>query len=135
VKQLSIRTDRQEEFVDVTALVAETVREWSSSAVLVYVPHTTAGVFINEHADPDVARDIASTLRHMVPEGLPYRHGEGNSPAHVKAVLVGNSQMIPLENGRLGLGTWQGIFFAEFDGPRRRTLIVAPLAELPRDAP
>lgn len=127
MNEFSLRTSRREEFLDVTDLVATAVESWECDAVLLYVPHTTAGVFINEHADPDVARDITLALGHMVPESGPYRHAEGNSPAHVKAVLVGNSQLVPVSAGRLALGTWQGIFFAEFDGPRRRSLLVSPL--------
>ncbi|HZS95097.1 MAG TPA: secondary thiamine-phosphate synthase enzyme YjbQ, partial [Chloroflexota bacterium] len=79
-------------------------------------------------ADPDVARDIVTALQHLVPADLPYRHGEGNSPAHVKAALIGSSCLVPVANGRLALGTWQGIFFAEFDGPRRRQVSVTLLA-------
>ena len=85
----------------------------------VFTPHTTAGVTINEHADPSVAEDLLDALERMVP-GLAWRHLEGNSPAHVKAVLVGPSQLVPVRGGRLALGRWQGIFLCEFDGPRRR---------------
>jgi secondary thiamine-phosphate synthase enzyme len=98
--------------------------------VLVYVPHTTAGVLINERADPDVARDVVAALDRMVPADAAYRHAEGNAPAHIKAVLVGTSQMVPAMDGRLALGTWQGIFLAEFDGPRSRRLLVVPLASM-----
>ncbi len=127
MNELSIRTSRHEEFVDVTDLVQQVVCGWQCSAVLVYVPHTTAGIFINEHADPDVTRDITTALEHVVPAGASYRHLEGNAPAHVKAVLVGSSQLVPVQDGRLGLGTWQGIFLAEFDGPRSRRLHVVPI--------
>ncbi len=87
---------------------------------LVYVPHTTAGVTINESADPAVKADILMVLNEMVPWKADYRHMEGNSPAHVKSTLVGTSELIPIEAGRLSLGTWQGVFFCEFDGPRTR---------------
>jgi secondary thiamine-phosphate synthase enzyme len=87
---------------------------------LIYVPHTTAGVTINENADPSVKSDILMALRKSVPDSLPYTHMEGNSPAHAKASLVGSSALVPVDNGHLLLGTWQGIFFCEFDGPRNR---------------
>jgi secondary thiamine-phosphate synthase enzyme len=127
MKELSIRTSQTEEFIDLTEHVAAAIRGWTCSAVMVYVPHTTAGVFINEHADPDVARDISMALDQIVPARAAYRHVEGNSPAHVKAVLVGSSQLVPMVDGRLALGTWQGIFFAEFDGPRSRRLLIVPI--------
>lgn len=121
MEELVVRSSRPEELIDITDRVQEAVHSWSSSACLVYVPHTTAGVLINEHADPDVARDVVVALNRIVPhDAALYRHGEGNSPAHVKAILVGASQIVPLERGRLQLGTWQGIFLAEFDGPRTR---------------
>jgi len=90
----------------------------------VYVPHTTAAVTINESADPSVKEDILMTLRKIVPDSLPYRHSEGNSPAHVKASLIGSSVKIIIEEGQLSLGTWQGIFFCEFDGPRNRRVFI-----------
>jgi secondary thiamine-phosphate synthase enzyme len=96
-------------------------------AVLVYVPHTTAGVTINEDADPSVRADIAMALERLVPSELPFTHAEGNSDAHVKASLMGSSVLVPLAGGRLQLGTWQGIYFAEFDGPRRRHVLVSVL--------
>lgn len=95
---------------------------------LIYVPHTTAAVTINENADPSVKRDIISTLKKIVPDSLPYSHLEGNSPAHIKASLVGPSTSIIIENGELALGTWQGIFFCEFDGPRRRKVYMRALS-------
>ena len=96
----------------------------TSGICYVYVPHTTAGVAINEHADPDVAHDVGGVLDGLVPHQGPYRHGEGNSDSHAKAVLTGTSQVVLVENGRLVLGTWQGIFLCEFDGPRDRKLLV-----------
>ncbi|MCK4758703.1 MAG: secondary thiamine-phosphate synthase enzyme YjbQ [Candidatus Aminicenantes bacterium] len=119
---IEVRTQTKEALVDITGRIRE---EISSSGIQsgicsVYVPHTTAGVTINENADPSVKEDILMTLGKMVPDSLPYRHSEGNSPAHVKASLVGSSVSILIENGQLSLGTWQGIFFCEFDGPRNR---------------
>jgi secondary thiamine-phosphate synthase enzyme len=119
---IEIRTRAREEFVDLTA---EVERRVSASGVVnglcvVTVPHTTAGIAVNENADPDVRADLAMALRQAVPDALPYAHGEGNSPAHVKAALVGSAVTLIVEGGRLRRGTWQGIFFCEFDGPRSR---------------
>lgn len=116
-----LQTPGKEALVDITHLAVKAVREAEvkEGLCLVYVPHTTAGVTINENADPDVAADILSALARIVPAGG-YRHGEGNSPAHIKASLVGGSQTVIVHNGSLVLGTWQGIYFCEFDGPRRR---------------
>jgi secondary thiamine-phosphate synthase enzyme len=91
----------------------------------VFVPHTTAGIVVNENADPDVCADMLAWLERTVPDNEDYRHAEGNSPAHLKATLVGQSATIPVERGRLALGTWQGLFLAEFDGPRERTIVVS----------
>ena len=126
---LSIETDSRVALIDVTDLVANALAASGlrEGAVLVYCPHTTAGVTINEHADPSVRRDIAMALDRLVPDDLPFAHLEGNSDAHVKASLIGASALVPVEGGRLALGTWQGIFFCEFDGPRRRRLLVQPL--------
>ncbi len=119
---LTVKTGAQTEFVDITAEVSRVV---AASGVqeglcLLFVPHTTAAITINESADPSVRTDILMVLNHMVPWKADYRHAEGNSPAHVKATLVGASQLIAVENGSLVLGTWQGVFFCEFDGPRSR---------------
>jgi secondary thiamine-phosphate synthase enzyme len=95
----------------------------------VYVPHTTAGVAINEHADPDVARDVEGVFDRLVPHEGPYRHSEGNTDSHMKAILTGTSQAIFVEEGELVLGTWQGIFLCEFDGPRQRTVFVKVASE------
>jgi secondary thiamine-phosphate synthase enzyme len=123
---LTVETRAQTELIDVTAQVGRMVAESSvkSGLCLVYVPHTTAGVTINENADPSVRTDLLMVLNQLVPWTADYRHLEGNSPAHVKATLVGASQTIAVENGHLVLGTWQGIFLCEFDGPRRRTVHV-----------
>ena len=115
----------QEGFVDITGEVQKAVRDSgvSEGTALVFVPHTTAAVTINENADPDVLHDLRLALAALVPK-LPYRHGEGNSPAHLKSSLFGCSQLVPIVNGKLALGTWQGIYFCEFDGPRRRNFQV-----------
>jgi secondary thiamine-phosphate synthase enzyme len=123
---IEVKTQAREELVDITARVKE---ELVSSGVkeglcYVYVPHTTAAVTINESADPSVREDILLTLRKIVPDSLPYKHSEGNSPAHVKASLIGSSVKVIVEEGRLSLGTWQGIFFCEFDGPRNRRVFI-----------
>lgn len=124
--QITLKTNARTEMIDITAQVQALVdrRGIQQGTCMVYVPHTTAGVTINEHADPAVRDDILMVLNQMVPWKADYRHMEGNSPAHVKASLMGVSQMVAVENGRLVLGTWQGIFFCEFDGPRTRKLHV-----------
>ena len=119
---LSVKTRSQTELVDIT----DSVRKWIQSLGFVsglcflYVPHTTAAVTINESADPSVALDIVTALNRMVPPQGPYRHLEGNSPAHIKASMIGSSVLVAVEQGELCFGTWQGIFFCEFDGPRTR---------------
>ncbi len=119
---IEIRTRTKEEFIDLTAEVDRLVAASgiTSGTCVVVVPHTTAGITVNENADPDVRADLLMTLRRVVPDALPYAHAEGNSPAHVKASLFGSSVSLIVEDGRLQLGTWQGIFFCEFDGPRTR---------------
>ena len=124
---ISVRTSRRCELVDVTDKVAHVVRESGveRGLVVAYVAHTTAGITINENADPSVQHDILLTLDALVPRDRPgYRHAEGNSDAHVKASLVGSAETVLIEGGRLVLGTWQGLYFAEFDGPRTRKLRV-----------
>lgn len=120
--QLTVKTHTQTEMIDVTIQVQESVDDHGlqDGLCVVYVPHTTAAVTINEAADPSVAEDILMVLNQMVPWKAGYKHAEGNSPAHVKASLMGASQLIAVQDGRLVLGTWQGIFFCEFDGPRTR---------------
>lgn len=119
---LTVKTRSQTELVDITADVNRKVAQSGvrEGLCMLYVPHTTAAVLINESADPSVKADILMVLNQMVPWKADYRHMEGNSPAHVKAALVGASQTVAIENGTLALGTWQGIFFCEFDGPRQR---------------
>ena len=127
---LSLSTHDRVTLLEVTPLVEKALAAsgLTEGAVLVYCPHTTAGVTVNENADPTVRRDIAMALERLVPIDLPFAHLEGNSDAHAKAAVVGSSVTVPVEGGRLALGTWQGIYFAEFDGPRRRRLLVQPLA-------
>jgi secondary thiamine-phosphate synthase enzyme len=131
VRELSLQTDRQSQLVDITSEVREAVAGERGAAVLVYVPHTTAGVTVNEHADPMVARDFEAALERIVPEDWSWQHveeGEENAPTHVRAALMGPSVLVPLrDDGSLALGTWQGIFFCEFDGPRRRSVFVSVL--------
>ena len=126
---MTVPTERRVCFIDVTGRVAEALERCglADGAVLVTVPHTTAAVTINENADPTVRSDLETVLDRMVPDDLPFTHLEGNSDAHAKAMLVGGSVLVPVEDGRLVLGTWQGIFVAEFDGPRQRRLHVQPL--------
>jgi secondary thiamine-phosphate synthase enzyme len=122
-----IRTGHRTEFIDITSDIQQLVNSagWISQGYcLLFVPHTTAGITINESADPDVRIDIQNLLNRWIPPSGEYRHREGNSDAHVKSTLVGVSQYIPIENNRLMLGTWQGIFFCEFDGPRNRRIVV-----------
>ena len=126
METLRIKTSRRTQLVDVTGEVERVVRASGvkSGVCYVYVPHTTAAVTINEHADPDVASDLEGVFDRLVPHSGPYRHGEGNTDSHAKAVIVGASQVIFVEQGRLVLGQWQGIFFCEFDGPRERKILV-----------
>jgi len=129
--RISIRTGSRVDFQDITPKVQELVASSGieSGVCYVLVPHTTAGVTVNEHADPSVVEDIAAQLEVMVPRHSNYRHREGNAPAHIKASLVGNSEVLLVESGKLVLGTWQGVFFCEFDGPRNRTVLVKILPD------
>lgn len=124
--RLSVKTHAQTEMIDVTRLVQQQITDngMQEGLCVVFVPHTTAAVTINESADPAVSRDILMVLNKIVPWQEAYRHMEGNSPAHLKTSIIGSSETIGIENGRLVLGTWQGIFFCEFDGPRSRKLDV-----------
>ena len=131
MKEIPVQTRSRFEMIDITAAVqkAASDEKIKSGIGLVYTPHTTTAVTINENADPDVPRDLLAALDRIVPLSANYRHAEGNSAAHVKSSLVGASEMIIIENGRLVLGTWQSIFFCEFDGPRTRQFIVKFLHE------
>jgi secondary thiamine-phosphate synthase enzyme len=132
VRRLTIQTERRTQLLEMTAEVREALGDpGDAAAVLVYVPHTTAGLTINEHADPAVARDFERALERLVGDGWGWEHveaGEENAPSHIRAALMGPQVVIPLEGGRLALGTWQGVFFCELDGPRRREVYVTPLA-------
>ena len=130
MQQLTVRTERHTQVVDITAQVRSAVNGSAGSAVLVYVPHTTAGVTINENADPNVARDFEMALERIAPEGWGWQHieeGEENAPSHPRASLMGPQVLVPLRDGALALGTWQGIFFCELDGPRTRSVYVSVL--------
>ena len=132
MRTLTITTDRHTQVLDITEQVREAVLDADGSAVLVYVPHTTAGVTINENADPMVARDFEMALESIAPEDWKWQHieeGEENAPSHIRASLMGPQVLIPLtDKGELALGRWQGIFFCELDGPRTRSVHVSVLA-------
>ncbi len=125
-KEVGVPTSLRAQMLDVTAQVKEELARSGvkSGMCYVYVPHTTAGVTINENADPDVVTDILGGLERLVPLQGNYRHAEGNSDAHIKASLMGFTTAVPVIDGRLALGTWQGIYFCEFDGPRRRKMLI-----------
>ncbi len=126
MKMIEVKSLSREEMVDITREVAEMVREENvdNGICIIYTPHTTAGITINENADPDVKRDILMALGKIVLDDFPYKHSEGNSPAHIKSAIIGNSRIVFVEEGRLCLGTWEGIFLCEFDGPRKRRVFV-----------
>jgi secondary thiamine-phosphate synthase enzyme len=131
MEQIRIRTERRTQLVDITSNVQAALSgAGAGSAALVYVPHTTAGVTINEHADPAVARDFEAALERLVGDDWGWQHieeGEENAPSHIRASLMGPQVLVPLADGRLALGTWQGIFFCELDGPRTRSVLVTVL--------
>jgi secondary thiamine-phosphate synthase enzyme len=124
--ELTLQTEAQTELVDITSRVQEVVSRSlvGSGICCIFVPHTTAGLALNENWDPTVRRDLIRALDKIVPSVEDYTHAEGNSPAHIKSVLVGASSFVPVERSRLVLGTWQGIYLAEFDGPRKRQVLV-----------
>ena len=126
MQTLRVKTSRRTELVDITRAVEKAVHESGVKDGLcyVYVPHTTAGVAINEHADPDVASDVEGIFDRIISHRGPYRHVEGNTDSHMKAILTGTSQTVFIGADRLVLGTWQGIFLCEFDGPRQRSVFV-----------
>lgn len=129
--ELRLRTARSIQTVDITDRVADAVNASgiATGICVVSSTHTTAGIFVNENADPDVQHDLIASLARIVPDDAGYRHAEGNSPAHLKAILTGAESTVPVAGGRLALGRWQGVFFAEFDGPRDRVIRVAVLGE------
>jgi secondary thiamine-phosphate synthase enzyme len=133
VQRINIRTERKTQLVDITQQVQEALEEnGGGAAALVYVPHTTAGVTINEGADPLVARDLEAALQKIVDDGWQWQHIEDpdgpNAPSHVRGSLIGPQVLVPIDGGKLGLGRWQGIFFCEFDGPRERNVFVTTLS-------
>jgi secondary thiamine-phosphate synthase enzyme len=132
VREIGLKTERKTQLVEITREVEAALDgATGASAALIFVPHTTAGVTIQEHADPAVARDLEAAMERIVGDDWGWQHiedGEENAPSHVRAALAGPQVVIPVENGKLVLGTWQGIFFCEFDGPRQRNVYVTPLA-------
>jgi secondary thiamine-phosphate synthase enzyme len=135
VREIKLRSDRRTQLVDITQEIQRALDGVNgASAVLIYVPHTTAGVTIQEHADPAVARDLEVALERVVRDDWGWEHvevGEENAPSHVRASLMSSQVLVPLDHGKLALGTWQGIFFCEFDGPRERKVLVTPLLGSP----
>jgi secondary thiamine-phosphate synthase enzyme len=126
LKRLTVRTSSRTQFVDITSEIVKFIEESKvrNGICVVFVPHTTAGITINENADPSVRQDIMNTLNKLVPPSAGYTHLEGNADSHIKASLVGSSVTLIIENGRPLLGIWQGIYFCEFDGPRTRSVYV-----------
>ncbi len=126
MKKISVKSSERIEFIDITSKVNELIEKAGieEGICYLYVPHTTAAVTINESADPDVVKDIAGQLKELVPSSKNYRHREGNADSHIKSSLMGSSVLVFVENGQLKLGTWQGIFFCDFDGPRTRRVWV-----------
>ncbi len=130
LEEIAVRSGRREEMIDVTTQVRAAVRRTGVEAgvAIIYCPHTTAAVTIQENADPDVRTDLMGHLVRLIPQDAGFRHAEGNADGHIKASLLGSSQMVPLDGGKLCLGTWQAVFFCEFDGPRDRRLLVKVVA-------
>ena len=126
MKIIEVRSTTREELIDITSQVKDVIQssDIKKGLCLVYIPHTTAGITVNENADPSVKEDLTMTLDKIVPDSLALKHLEGNSPAHVKASLIGSSVQLIIEKGHLLLGTWQGIFVFEFDGPRKRKIFI-----------
>jgi secondary thiamine-phosphate synthase enzyme len=131
MKELSVSSKKREEMIDITAQIQNLVHEENTKEgyIIVYVPHTTAGITINEGADPSVQRDIIETIHRLIPETGDYHHEEGNSDAHIKASLLGSSITVLVNKGKLVLGTWQHIFFYEGDGPRQRKVYIHVVAQ------
>ena len=133
MQEINLRTERKTQLINITELVQDALAGANgAAAALVYVPHTTAGVTINEHADPLVAEDLENAFQKVVDDGWDWKHTEDpdgpNAPSHVRASLMNSQILVPLDGGRLALGRWQGIFFCEFDGPRDRKVLVTPLS-------
>lgn len=125
--EFGVTTQRRSQFVDITSRVGELVgvKNWRNGMLTVFSPHTTAGITINENADPDVTRDMEWFCERLIPRSREFRHAEGNSDAHIKASFFGSSLQVIVRDGKLWLGTWQALYFCEFDGPRRRTVYLA----------
>ena len=130
-ERITVETTKREQTIDITPRVkaAVTRAKMRDGLVTVSVAHTTAAVFVNENADPDVQKDLLTALERMVPRDAQYAHAEGNGPAHVKAIVVGNSVTLPIRDGEIELGTWQGLWFAELDGPRERTATITVIGD------
>ena len=130
-ERITVETTKREQTIDITPRVkaAVTRAKIRDGLVAVSVAHTTAAVFVNENADPDVQKDLLTALERMVPRDAQYAHAEGNGPAHVKAIVVGNSVALPIRDGEIELGTWQGLYFAELDGPRERTATITVIGD------
>ena len=130
MQEIHLQTNSRIEMIDITASVQAVIdgKKISNGFCIIFAPHTTAAITINENADPDVPHDIMAALDRLVPQNANYRHTEGNSPAHVKSSLIGASELVLIQNSRLVLGTWQSIFFCEFDGPRSRRALVSIIA-------
>jgi secondary thiamine-phosphate synthase enzyme len=131
VREITLRSERRTQLLEITRDVQDALEGADASAALIFVPHTTAGVTINENADPAVVRDFERALERMVGDDWGWEHveaGEENAPSHIRASLMGSQVVVPVRDGRLALGTWQGIFFCEFDGPRQRRVFVTSLA-------
>jgi secondary thiamine-phosphate synthase enzyme len=130
VREITLRSERRTQLIDITRDVEAAVDGADGEAALVFVPHTTAGVTVNEHADPAVARDFEQALERIVGDAWGWQHveaGEENAPSHIRSSLMSPQVIVPMDGGRLALGTWQGIFFCEFDGPRQRKVLVSVL--------
>src|SRR5690348_15684310 len=136
IRTLGVKTSRHAELKDVTSEIDSVIRESGClhGVCHLYVPHTTAGILINEGDDPAVARDIEATLDRLIPRSGDYKHAEGNSDSHIKTAIIGSSETVWIENNRLALGRWQAVFFAEFDGPRTRELRVKIVPDPPSSA-
>ena len=131
LRYINVRSSQRSEFIDITEKINEVLKEAGivSGICYVYVPHTTAAVTINEGADPSVHRDIQNALTRLVPQEMNYSHREGNADAHIKSSIIGTSQLVIIDEGRLVLGTWQAVYFCEFDGPRHRRVTLKLIAD------
>ena len=131
LRYINVRSSQRSEFIDITEKINEVIKETGivSGICYVYVPHTTAAVTINEGADPSVHRDIQNALTRLVPQEMNYSHREGNADAHIKSSIIGTSQLVIIDEGRLVLGTWQAVYFCEFDGPRHRRVTLKLIAD------